>query len=197
MRSSYIQNNYAEIFYTIVTAYRPVIAVELGVLEGYSTISIARALKRNKETVGVDCHLDAYDLFEDYKYNKANQTDVQKTIDEADLKEFIALKKEDAFEVHKYYQDNTVYLLHIDLSNDGEIVHKIIELWDKKLVVGGVILFEGGSEERDRVEWMIKYNKKPIKYELENNSIIKAKYIFGTYLKFPSLTMLLKKDNYG
>jgi len=193
MRSSYIKNSYDEVFYAIATTYRPVIAVELGILDGYSAISIAKGLKRNKETIGLDCHLDAYDLFEDYQYNKANQVDVQKTVDDSGLKEFISLKKEDAFEVHKYYQDNTVYFLHVDLSNDGEIVRKIIELWDKKLVIGGIILFEGGSEERDNVKWMIEYNKKPIKYELENNSIIKEKYIFGTYLKFPSLTVLLKK----
>lgn len=193
MKSSYIQNNYDEVFYAIVTTYRPVIAVELGVLEGYSTISIAKGLKRNKETVGIDCRLDAYDLFEDYKYNRANQTDVQKTIDEAGLREFISFKKENAFEVHNRYQDNTVYFLHVDLSNDGETVYRIMELWDKKLVIGSIILFEGGSEERDNVEWMKKYDKKSIKYELENNSIIKEKYIFGTYLKFPSLTVLLKK----
>ncbi len=40
---------------------------------------------------------------------------------------------------------------------------------------------------------MIKYNAKPIKPELENNQIIKDNYIFATYLKFPGLTMLLKK----
>lgn len=191
--SSYERNNYAEVFFAIVTAFRPVNAVELGVLHGYSALAIARGLKRNSVVPGVKAKLDAYDLFENYPYNHGNQQEVQERLKETDLEDFVTLYKDDAFKVHEKYTDNSVYFLHIDLSNTGEIIKKTIEVWDKKMVIGGIILFEGGSEERDKVDWMIKYNKMPIKQEIETNKIINTKYVYGTYLKFPSLTLLLKK----
>ena len=50
-----------------------------------------------------------------------------------------------------------------------------------------VLLLEGGSVERDNVDWMIRYNKKPI------NSYIKSidKYFEIEIInKFPSLTII-------
>lgn len=193
MISSYSQNNYAEVFYAIVTGFRPANAVELGVLHGYSTIAIGQALRRNSVMPGIQAHLDAYDLFGDYPYKHGMIEDVRDEILECSLESFVTVHTGDAFHVHKNYMDNSLYFLHIDISNTGEIVRKIMELWDSKIVIGGIILFEGGTEERDKVEWMVKYNKEPIKPEIEKNPIIEARYIFGTYLKFPGLTMLLKK----
>lgn len=193
MKSSYEKHNYAEKFTSIVLAFKPSLCVELGTLHGYSTIAMARGLKRNKELKENAGILHAFDLFEDYPFNNAKQAETQKSIDEAGVPEFIKLHKEDACRAHEHYPNNSVSLLHVDLSNTGEIVRKIMELWDPKMVVGGLILFEGGSKERDQVEWMIKYNKEPIKTELDSNEIIKAKYVYGTYLDFPSLTVLLKK----
>ncbi len=188
MISSYEQYNYAEVFYAIITGWRPGLCVELGVLHGYSIVAIALGLQKNKAG-----HLVAYDLFEDYQYNHGSQAEVQARIEKAGVQDYVILKKEDAFGVHNHYTDGSVYLLHIDLSNTGETVRFIMDTWDKKMIVGGIILFEGGTEERDQVEWMTKYNKEPMKPEIEHNPIIEAKYIFGTYLKYPGLTMLLKK----
>ena len=67
------------------------------------------------------------------------------------------------------HKDNSVDFFHIDLSNTGEIVNKIMELWDEKIVIGGLILFEGGTVDRDKIKWMVKYDKKPIKPEIETN----------------------------
>lgn len=188
MNSSYLQNNYGDVFYSVVTTYPPVIAVELGVLHGYSTIHIAKAIQHNKYG-----HLNSYDLFEDYQYNHGRLEEVQKELTDQGLQEFVTLNKGDAFKAYENYQDNTVHFLHVDLSNTGEILKKIFEQWDSKMVQGGIVLFEGGSEDRDKIEWMIKYNKPPIKPELENNKIINERYVYGTYLKYPSLTMFLKK----
>ncbi len=68
-----------------------------------------------------------------------------------------------------------------------------MEQWDEKIPVGGIILFEGGTEERDQVEWMTKYKAAPIKPAIENNPIIKARYSYFIYTDFPGLTMLLKR----
>jgi hypothetical protein len=83
--------------------------------------------------------------------------------------------------------------MHIDISNTGDTVRKILELWDSKISTSAMVCFEGGSEERDQIEWMVKYGMPPIKAEIENNPIIKEKYVYATYLPFPSLTCLLKK----
>ena len=187
MTSSYDENNYGEVFEAIVDAFEPAVTVELGVLTGYSTRHIARGILQNKHGI-----FDAYDLFEDYPYKHSQYQDIKNMFNALDYG-FVNLHKQDAFTVHEKYPDNTVSLLHVDLSNTGETVQRIMALWDKKMVYGGIILFEGGSEERDGVEWMIKYNKPSIKKELETNQLIKDKYVFGTYLKFPSLTFLLKR----
>lgn len=194
MISSYEKNNYAEVFYSIITAWRPLNCVELGVLHGYSTIAIARGLKTIAEPpYNVRSSLASYDLFEEYQFNHGKPQEVQARINEAGVQDFVTLHKEDAWRVPERYQDHSIGLLHVDISNTGEVLRKIMQLWDPKLVQGGIILFEGGTEERDLVEWMVKYSAAPIKPELEMNPTITEKYIFGTYLKYPGLTFLLKK----
>ena len=188
MRSSYIKNNYADVFKAIVDTYVPRVCVELGVLDGYSAIAIAQGLKKNNAG-----HLDAYDLFDDYPFKHGSMKETQDEIDKAEVSDFVSLKKNDAYKVHEIYGDNSVGLLHVDISNTGETVRKAMENWDKKMALGGVILFEGGTEGRDQEAWMEKYGKEPIKLELESNPIIKSSYVFGTYPKWPGLTMLLKK----
>lgn len=185
LHSSYSENNFGEVFSAIVDAFKPVNGVELGVLHGYSTFHIANAMKKNGRGV-----LTAYDLFEDYPYRHANYEDVVHFFKHCP---FVTLKKMDAFEAYKYHASDTVDLLHVDLSNNGDIVRQVMEQWDEKIVQGGIILFEGGTEERDQIDWMIKYNKPPIKPEIEKNPIINSRYVYATYLKFPGLTMLLKK----
>lgn len=195
-RSSYAQNNLGEILLTYIKCFRYPLCVELGVLDGYSTSFIAQGLKVNKERWGLNGHLDAYDLWEEYSYRHGDFISVSNMLVDLGVKEFVTLHKGDAFEVYKNYTDKSVHFLHVDISNTGEILRKIMEVWDRKIYQGGCIAFEGGSQERDEVEWMQKYNKLPIKPELESNPIIKKNYIYATYLKFPSITILYKKwDN--
>jgi predicted O-methyltransferase YrrM len=185
--SSYEQNHYEDVFKLMVKSFQPCNCVELGVLDGYSTSAIADGLQFNGRGI-----VKAYDLFEDYEFNHRNYADVAKKFEGNQHVEII---KKDAFSVHEEYGDRSVDFLHVDLSNDGSIIRKIMEQWNDKMVYGGLILFEGGSEERDNIEWMKKYNKEPIKPELESNKIIEDNvYVFCTYLKFPSLTVLLRKS---
>jgi len=196
MRSSYIENNYGDVIYSYITgvSYPPIKCVELGVLDGYSTYHIARALKYNKkEGEGGNCHLDAYDLWEKYPYKHGKKEEVQKLLEEKEVNELVTLLEEDAFEVHKNYKDGEVYFLHIDISNTGDKIERLINVWDKKLVVGSIVVIEGGSEERDKIEWMVKYNQKPIKPVIEKNEIINKNYVYATYKKYPSMTVMLKK----
>ncbi len=191
--SSYPHEFFKLCFKNTVISFPPRVAVELGVLEGFSTIAISEALSildgGNDVFSG---HLHSYDLWEDYPYRHSTQEKVQKTIDRYGLSEFVTLYKKDAFVVHEDYEDRSVDLLHIDISNDGDILNEMLEKWTPKVVHCGIILFEGGSEERDNIEWMKKYNKSPIRKELGANKTIQDNYIYGTYELFPSLTVMKK-----
>lgn len=184
MRSSYIENNFGEIFYELVRIKSPKTVVELGVLDGYSTTHLADGLLDNAHG-----SLHAYDLFEDYPFKHSKYEEVK---DRLKKYKFVELHKQDAFTVSDLYGNDSVDFLHVDLSNDGEILKKIIEQWLPKISDKGLILFEGGSLERDQVEWMIKYKKKSIKKELESNSEIKKFFKYRTIDAYPSLTILTK-----
>ena len=89
-----------------------------------------------------------------------------------------------AFKVHDQYKDNSVDILHVDISNDGDTVRRIMKLWNSKIVDGGLIMFEGGSLERDEIEWMKKYNKESLREEFLMNQIIRDYYTYETYVAF-------------
>jgi hypothetical protein len=75
-------------------------------------------------------------------------------------------------------------LLHVDISNDGNTIVELSIKCFNQLKQGKHILFEGGSIERDNVDWMIKYNKQPIN---TIKSIINYTVIDK---KFPSISKL-------
>src|SRR3989338_5820435 len=62
--SSYEENNYGELFYSLIRIYQPEKVVELGTLAGYSAYHIARALRANGHGT-----LDCYDLWGEYIEN--------------------------------------------------------------------------------------------------------------------------------
>lgn len=195
LRSSYQQNSFKEIFSVIVACYQPMVCVELGVLDGYSTIAIASVLKHLSKYCGISRSIfNAYDLFEDYPFTNARMKDTEENIRDAGVAEYVTLHKMDAFKVPELYQDNSVDLLHVDLSNTGEILRTILNQWTSKITPGGIIMFEGGTPARDRIEWMIKYKKEPIAWELHRNETIRNHYHRPVVVSaFPSMTILEKK----
>jgi hypothetical protein len=193
MRSSYLANDLGKILKTYVLAFKPSRAVELGVLDGYSTYHIAEAIKQIKETQNWAPPFDAYDLFDDYQYKHGSQQEVQDMINSKGLGEFVNLKKGDAYEVYKNYEDARIDFIHVDLSNTGDVLKKFLEIWHTKIAPRCIILFEGGSEERDNIEWMKKYNMPSIRKELNTNPMVEKYYITGIYYQFPSITLLMRK----
>jgi len=193
MRSSYLENNYKRIFFALVEAFRPPNCIELGVLDGYSSVAIGKGLKHNF-TLGRTGmpRLDSYDLWGDYQYKHGDTAQVQETINSEGLKDYIFLHKGDALKVHENYGPRSVQLLHVDISNTGDILKYMVEAWTEKLCHWGLLLFEGGTKERDEVEWMVKYNKKPIRPELHSNPDIQKFYTYGTYRHWPGLTVMVK-----
>jgi len=186
MRSSYKKNNYGKVFYDLVRIHKPEKMVELGVLDGYSSLHFAKGLKDNNKG-----RLYCYDLWDEYNYNHGNFDKVFTMLYNEGVKDRVTLRKGDAFKVHKDWRDNEIDMLHVDISNDGDIVCEILNLWHNK--VSKIIAFEGGTQERDNIEWMIKYSKKPILPVLCNNKIIDEEFDIINFLSFPGLILMFKK----
>jgi len=193
MRSSYIENGFGQLLRNYMVNLRPVNCVELGVLDGYSTLHIAQGVRDESLIYGVRSFFHAYDLFEDYPYKHGSQEDVQKLMKDNEVDSFVEIRKGDAYKVHENYADKSLEFLHVDISNTGKVVHDILELWNPKLADRAILCIEGGSYARDQVDWMVKGNHPSIKEEISTNPILNKWYMYGTYFKFPSMTVGMKK----
>jgi len=180
--SSYEKNNYGELFYSLMRIYQPKKVVELGTKAGYSAYHIARGLQANGKG-----SLDCYDLWEDYQFHSVPQSTTADNLKE--FKDIITLNQRNAIGVQKLY--SKIDILHIDLSNQAEILEKIIPRWIDK--VRQFIIIEGGSPERDQLDWMIKFKKKPISNWLKTFSKKRSDIQHLTLPPFPSVTLLRKK----
>lgn len=180
--SSYEKNNFGELFYSLIRVYQPLKVIELGTKAGYSAYHMARGLKANGKG-----SLDCYDLWENYQFSS-----VPKFFAEENLKEFkkiVTLNQEDAIGIEKLYK--RIDILHVDLSNDGGVLEKTVPYWIDK--VRQLIVIEGGSSKRDRVEWMIKFKKVPIIKWLKDFSSKRGDIEYFTVAPFPSVTIICKK----
>lgn len=168
MRSSYMPNHIGRDIMATVEKVKPKTVVEFGVLDGYSTYWILKSLQ-NQWGVESNAKLYSYDLWSEYKYNHGQLEIVKNVIGSIDIYNQVSLNYGNFYDWIKSPPE--VDLVHLDISNDGDIVEHAIS----NLPSGTVLLFEGGSEERDNIDWMKKYQRRPIrsiKYEytvLNNN----------------------------
>ena len=155
IESSYRKNDIGKTIYETVLKYKPKIAIDFGVLYGYSTVCMAKALKEIGEG-----KIIVYDLWNKYPYRHAVKKDFIKNMKKYNLLDVIEIKQLDFFEWLK----NPVYFdfMHLDISNDGYIIEYVYNKLRSFIEDGSVIIFEGGTIERDQEEWMIKYEKTPI-----------------------------------
>jgi hypothetical protein len=99
----------------------------------------------------------------------------------------VNIYKRDFYKSVNAYEDNSIDILHIDIANNGDTFEFAIKNYLP--IVKGMMIMEGGSEERDNVEWMIKYNKPKIQPILKK---------YESYAKilvlqdFPSITLIKK-----
>ena len=174
MNSSYINSvEYKDIFDTILYLNKPKNILEIGILDGYSLELFA---KYNNET-----KIKAYDIFEEFNGNHAKKN---KLIEEFSEYSNVEINYGDFYELHK--KIDSYDIIHIDIANNGDVFNYAIENYLPKLSEKGVMILEGGSEERDDVEWMIKYNKPKI------NPVIQ-KYNLKVLGTFPSITIVKNK----
>lgn len=153
IKSSYALNDLGKDIYEYVIKKNPKKVIEFGCLEGYSIIAIATAL-RDLNNGG---ELIAYDIWEDYKYKHGRRDVVLLNLQSRGLEDLVSLRYKDFndfIEAPSHFD-----LLHLDISNDGNIIKLAYESLKPMLATGATILFEGGSSMRDEVAWMKKYNK--------------------------------------
>jgi predicted O-methyltransferase YrrM len=171
IESSYKYNNLGKTLYDYVRYEKPDVVIDFGVLDGYSTVALALGCKENGKG-----KVKVYDLFEDYEFNHSQLERLVKNLKEYGLIDWVEIEKKNFFD---WVKDPEPFgLLHLDISNTGDIIDLLIPLKDK-----GTILFEGGTDQRDHVGWIQKYNKKPINQT-------KAEFVVVNPL-FPSISKLI------
>jgi len=185
VQSSYKDHGYGYLFYALTRVLKPIRCVEFGVLQGFSLLSVAAALRDNRGG-----NIQGFDLFDDYPYQHESEADVLDRIKACGLPNWAQAYRADAFQMHESF-DNLDYL-HVDISNNGDTYRRVFEHWASK--VRQVIILEGGSDDRDQVEWMIKYEKRPIVPVIHDIRRTNPDWTIATLEPFPSLTVAMRSD---
>jgi predicted O-methyltransferase YrrM len=184
--SSYLSNglDFGTVFDLLIFLNRPTRIVEFGILKGFSLNKMLTALKKYNIK---NYQLNAYDIFDKFNGNHADLNELQQKFKDNGL----TIAELDFYQGYKKYENNSIDLLHIDIANDGDVYEFAMDHYYSKLSKGGLLVFEGGSHERDQVCWMTKYNKRPINPYLDK--LISDGYEISLIKEFPSLTILRKK----
>ena len=172
MHSSYTNRiDFGTLIEGITIARNPSHIVEIGILEGFSLDCFRRGS-------GSDTVIQAYDIFEEFNGNHADKSRLQEKFSEHPN---VSVEYGDFYKLHKGLKD--VDIIHIDIANNGDVFEYAIQHYLPKLSENGVMILEGGSKERDHIEWMVKYNKPKIQ------PIIK-KYGLKVLGVMPSITLV-------
>ena len=83
-------------------------------------------------------------------------------------------------------------MLHVDISNNGEVYSKVFKQWSSR--VNKIILLEGGSIDRDNIDWMKKYKKPPINPEINKLTIEYPNWKFYIIQPYPSITIAVNNE---
>tara|TARA_B100001996_G_C18656379_1_gene591366 strand:- start:999 stop:1544 length:546 start_codon:yes stop_codon:yes gene_type:complete len=173
MKSSYRLNSYNDIFKSLCELYKPKSILEIGILDGFS-------LKSFVESVPVETDIVAIDLFEMYKFRNSEKNKIEKKFKK---NKNVTILQGDFYEFYKV--SSNFDLVHIDISNDGDIYEFAIKNYFP--ITNKALILEGGSQERDTVDWMVKYDKREINPFLKQ---ISHAYSIEIIKKFPSLTII-------
>jgi hypothetical protein len=179
-RSSYRNEKFSKVLKTLCILKKPKKIVEFGILDGYSLDCFLDATDDS-------CIIEAYDLFEDFPYNSSK---LDMIFPRYSKEKRVKIKKSDIFKSLDFFEDKTVDIFHIDIANNGETYEFCIQNFIPKLSNSGILVMEGGSEERDNCDWMVKYNKPKIRKVLDKYSQI---YDIKVFNEFPSLTIIQNK----
>ncbi|MBD3260193.1 MAG: hypothetical protein GF334_00685 [Candidatus Altiarchaeales archaeon] len=150
IRSSYKQNQLGWWFYSLARTFNLTNVVEVGVLGGYSAIYTMAGMPDYGYWKG-------YDLWTLYPYNHVSRQEAFNNIFKADLllDDFDLDPYGPLENVHKHILE-PVDMIHVDVSNDGDTYKWCLEHLFQCIKPGGFLVMEGGTIERDLIEWMKK-----------------------------------------
>ena len=181
MRTSYNKTDltYGDLLNAITIVKNPTKIIEIGILDGYSLGCFIKSSNKNTQ-------IYAFDLFDNFNGNHSNKDDILKKFSKYSN---VKIECGNFYELHNNIE-SCVDIIHIDIANNGDVFEYAIQNYLPKLSENGILLLEGGSIERDNVEWMNKYNKPLInpviqKYINDNFNI----QVIGA---FPSVTIIRK-----
>lgn len=178
MKSSYTSKiEFGEIISAVTFTCQPKLIVEVGILEGYS-------LSKFMGISSPDTQIHAYDIFEKFNGNSAQWNDINSKFNKYSN---VKISYGDFYDIHKNYSEHEIDILHIDIANNGDIYEFVFNHYISKMCKGGIIILEGGSITRDKVEWMLKYEKPLIEPVIKK---YKTKYQIKVFGDFPSLTIV-------
>ena len=154
INSSYRPKEMGRFLYDAVIESNAKKIVDIGILNGYSTVCLALAAK---ETGGV---VYAYDLFGDYEYANSNYDIVVENLEKYYVSDCVVLEKKSFYD---WLDEKRIFdVLDVDISNTCDVVESLYAKFKFCLEVGARIFFEGGSKQRDLQDWMVDYNMKKI-----------------------------------
>ena len=178
MKSSYNNNlTYKELLENITFLIKPKTVIEFGILEGFSLNIFAQ--EKN-------CRIYAYDIFDEFNGNSA-----EKNILSERFKNYqnVNIDYGDFYKKYNDIENNSIDIIHIDIANDGKVYQFAIDNYYEKLKQNGILILEGGSKERDNVEWMLRYNKPTIQPVLQKYGDNVRIEVLDDY---PSITLISK-----
>ena len=154
VRSSYKDNtlNYEHIFQLMCFMLQPKKIVEFGILDGFSLNSFVKYTSS-------ECDIYAYDIFDDFNGNHGSKTHLETLFQKYPN---VRIEKGDFYKCHKLFDDECIDILHIDIANTGDVYKFAIDHYLPKIKKSGYMVLEGGSDERDHVWWMKKFDKPKI-----------------------------------
>jgi predicted O-methyltransferase YrrM len=180
MNSSYNQKDidYGDLIDSLIFMQNPKFILEIGILDGYS-------LKHFIDNTASTSIINAYDIFDKFNGNHANESELKERFKN---NYNVSINYGDFYLLHKDI-DMFYDIIHIDIANNGDIYEYAIQHYLPKLTKSGIMILEGGSLERDNINWMIKYNKPPIKKILNSYEKILNIKTIGC---LPSITIIKK-----
>ena len=151
-----------ETLYSLILDIKPKTIIEYGTEHGGTAIVMGLALKQLFEDENHTGIIYSYDTFENQSKGEIgsspNYQIALQNIHAYNLQNFIKVDYGDFYEFCD--RPNKEFdLLYFDIDNDGD---KLLEMYNgckTNIDNGSIVIFEGGSEVRDNVGWMIEKNK--------------------------------------